>query len=485
MGNSLSSINNTENSSTITKHFNNFYEIIDYIASHYILTMDFKSMSKLSEKEFCDNLVVLTSDIIEKNFSELEVEYLAQRIKSGLEVNELTKDKILFLNKDVIDRFNISDDTKRNIKKKRICIGIAKFYVKIAHIFAAIMMTINPVYSYKDETGNTIKVNLMERDKIPKNVKRNIYKLNICDNRIKALKRGEQFVGTTSTTVKLHPKICNLNTTKDGNVKTLEDEPGMKELMQLYLDDKYDYSTGKFMGMSESTEKEFKNDLSSFYKAFTGNKEIPFDVTKFSDIKLRDYDKNVSCQGPNAIFKKTYDISKNDELYINYANNIKNMITSAAQKQNELLSIINELFVFVNDPSGTKKIRVNPRLSEELLQKNLQKTRKIIVELYVKCEEDFVNGVKLYEAIVEKKILETTQKQIDNLQKKADEIIQDTKKIIKESQPPPAVQKPVISNTPNINIKPAASKSNPLNPNPILPIPLKPITPNESLPVKV
>jgi hypothetical protein len=139
-------------------------------------------IQKLSEKEFCDKLVVLTSDIIEKNFSELEVEYLAQRIKSGLEVNELTKDKILFLNKDVIDRFNISDDTKRNTKKKRICIGIAKFYVKIAHLFAAIMMTINPVYSYKDENGNIIKANLMERDKIPKNVKRNIYKLNVCEN---------------------------------------------------------------------------------------------------------------------------------------------------------------------------------------------------------------------------------------------------------------------------------------------------------------
>ena len=115
---------------------------------------------------------------------------------------------------------------------------------------------------------------------------------------------------------------------------------------------------------------------------------------------------------------------------------------------------------------------MNPRLTEELLQKNLQKTRKIIVELYVKCEEDFVNGVKLYEAIVEKKILETTQKQIDNLQKKADEIIQDTKKIIKESQPS-ALQKPVASN------------SNPLKPDPILPIPLKPITPNETLPMKV
>ncbi len=29
--------------------FDNFYEIVDYIATYYILTMDFKSLSKLSE----------------------------------------------------------------------------------------------------------------------------------------------------------------------------------------------------------------------------------------------------------------------------------------------------------------------------------------------------------------------------------------------------------------------------------------------------
>ena len=45
----------------------------------------------------------------------------------------------------------------------------------------------NPIYSYKDENGNTVKVNLYEKDKIPKNVDRKVTKLNICDNRIKSL----------------------------------------------------------------------------------------------------------------------------------------------------------------------------------------------------------------------------------------------------------------------------------------------------------
>jgi hypothetical protein len=60
------------------------------------------------------------------------------------------------------------------LKKKRVCIGIAKFYVKIAHVFAAIVMTINPVYVYKDENGNTIKRSLSEKNMIPENTPKSI-----------------------------------------------------------------------------------------------------------------------------------------------------------------------------------------------------------------------------------------------------------------------------------------------------------------------
>lgn len=82
----------------------------------------------------------------------------------------------------------------KSIRKKRVCIGIAKFYVKIAHVFAAIVMTINPIYTYKDATGKTVKTGLLEKDTIPKNVNRKLYKLNVCDNRIRALKREKQLM---------------------------------------------------------------------------------------------------------------------------------------------------------------------------------------------------------------------------------------------------------------------------------------------------
>ena len=385
---------NTSSSNSNKAAEKNFYDVIDYIATYYILTMDFKSLSKLSEKAYCDKLVILTSDIIERYFNNMEITYLAQRIKDGVEVNNLNKEKIIFINKDNLESLDISNDAQKTIKKKRVCIGIAKFYVKIAHIFAAIVMTINPVYTYKDATGQTVKTDLLEKDKIPKNVNRKLYKLNICDNRIRALQKGQ----------------------------TVDDATGNVTIQP-------NFSNGNFTGMSDQTKSQFMKDLKLFYTTFTGNETMPPEITKFSDIKLRDYNKKNGCQGANHVLKNKYTLNKKDKLFVDYAQNTKKMIQTAADNQYKLLSVINDLFTYVTDPySGKKVIRVNPKLNDELLQKAVEKSRRLIIDLYVKCETDYVNGVKLYEAIVESKIIETTQKQIETLKSEASKIIQETKK---------------------------------------------------------
>jgi hypothetical protein len=449
--------NSTSSNKQPQEDFDNFYDIIDYIATYYILTMDFKSLSKLSEKAYCDKLVILTSDIIDRYFNDMDVTFLAQRIKAGAEVNELKSEKIRFINKDNLESLDVSNDAQKTIRKKRVCIGIAKFYVKIAHIFSAIVMTINPVYTYKDATGTTVKTTLLEKDKIPKGVNRKLYKLNICDNRIRALKKGEEIDESTGN-VTIQPRVCDMNSSKTGAEKTLADEPGIPELMRLYLDDKYDYSNGTFTGMSEATEKQFRKDLNLFYTTFTGSDNMPETVQKFSDIKLRDYSKKPGCQPPTSALKGKYTLNKKDELFVKYADNIKKMIQSAADNQHKLLDIINELFTYVSDPySGKRVIRINPKLTDELLQKAVEKTRKYIVNLYVKCENDYITGVQLFEAIVESKIVETTEKQIENLKKEANKIIKETKKA---SQPVKENVSAVVIAGPNTEISSISTNSN-------------------------
>ena len=410
MGNLPSSTSNKNANATLKSKPVN--QIIDYIATHYILTMDFVSLRKLHEKEYCDKLVVITSDIIERYFTDMDITYLAQRVKNGVEVNEVQKDKMIFFDREDLNKLDVQNKTK----KKRICGSIAKFYIKIAHIFAAIVTTINPVYVYKDSDGNTTRANLFEKGKIPINAPRSIYKLNICENRINALKPKQ---GEDPDTMVINPKLCSMNINEKGETKNLEDEPGIPELKELYYDDSYDYENGKFTGMSKETQEMFMNDLSLFYKIFTGNNDVPTNITSFSDIKLKDYHRSEKCQGETPMYKMEVKGNPNKhKLFSEYAENLKNMMKEANNNQEALLDILNELFVYTIDPQTNKKqIRVNPKLSEESLQKVVIKTRQLIMQLYLKCESDFARGVKIYEAIVEEKILETAQKQIDSLNK--------------------------------------------------------------------
>lgn len=424
MGNSISS-NNFNQETNKLKNIS-FGQIIDYIATKYILTMDFKNLNKLYEKDYCDNLVVLTSDIVERYFTDLEISYLSQRIKNGVEENIMDKDKLIVFSKQDVDKFNI----KVPLKKKRVCIGIAKFYVKIAHIFAAIVMTINPIYVYKDTDGNIVKKGLYEKNTIPKNVEKKIYKLGICNSRINALKREQNFNQMNEETF-INPKMCSINLNSFGDVKTLQDEPGINELMDLYYD-KYDFKSGQFIGMTDETSKIFKNDLLKFYQVFTGKETMPENIQKFSDIKLKDFNNDPNCKGTNNIYSKNYkNIGSTPEqtkeinnLFIQYADNLKQMMKGTNKSQENLLEIINDLFSYVIDKQTKKKvIRVNPMLTEQKLDELIQKTRNIIINLYLKCETDYLLGIKIYQAIVENKIKDTAINQIKVLQGVSEELI--------------------------------------------------------------
>jgi len=418
MGNQTSTTNNQQTPDELKPK--SISQILDYIATYYILTMDFKSLRKLYDKEYCDKMVILTSDIVDRYFTNMEITYLAQRIKNGVEVNEIEKDKVIFFDRDDLSKL----DVKNSIKKKRMCLSIAKFYIKIAHIFAAIVTTINPVYVYKDTEGKTVRATLYEKGKIPTNTPRNIYKLNICDNRINSLKNKYTLEPDEKGDITIGPKVCDFNIRDDGKEKTLEDEPGIPELMELYYDDNYDYKTGKFTGMTPKTLEIFQADLKIFYNVFSGNKNLPTNISKFSDIKLRDYHNMEQCKGETPKFEKTVRGPLSNNLIQKYAENLKKMIVTANNNQQALLTIINKLFVYTIDPqTGKKQIRVTPSLKEDELQDIVVETRALIIKLYLTCEVDYVNSLNLYEAIVDSKIFETAQSQIDNLNKMSDKLV--------------------------------------------------------------
>ena len=185
--------------------------------------------------------------------------------------------------------------------------------------------------------------------------------------------------------------------------------------MELYYDDEYDYKTGKMTGMSEPTKIQFQSDLKRFYNEFTGNDEMPDNITKFSDIKLKDYSNKAMCLTKNK-GNTGVDVSYSDKLFVDYAANLKQMINAVNKKQQQLLVQINKIFVYTDD-TQSGMIKINPELTEQLLQEIVDETRNIIIDLYLKCEADFVEGVKLYEAMIESLIFNSTKNQIESLQR--------------------------------------------------------------------
>jgi hypothetical protein len=150
---------------------------------------------------------------------------------------------------------------------------------------------------------------------------------------------------------------------------------------------------------------------------------MPPEISKFSDIKLRDYHRMPMCQGTDPQFERKYKGPLTNKLFKDYADNLKIMIDKANKNQNALLSIINQIFVYTIDPqTGKKQIRIVPTLSEARLQEIVVETRALIIKLYLTCEMDYVNNIKLFEAIVEKKIFETSQNQIQTFQEMKDKL---------------------------------------------------------------
>ena len=339
---------------------------LDHIATKFITSANFKDMENLHKKEYCDKLLIITEKIIEKNLNGLEIMFLNQRTKNGIEVNEMTRAPVIYLAKDDIN----SIDVNNKVRKHRMCVGIAKFYVKIAHLFAAINKTINPLFSYTDIDGNIHTVPLMDKETIPKGVQIKLTKMNMCSRRIAALKPTQN----NENGIIVKGKNCNMNKKvtsimnggaqdenfsykndnwgpMDSNLgqetiltseltdKTLIDEIGIPELIQLYYDE-YDFTTGKYHNISKEGKAQYDKDLFTFIphslviKKFLKIKMVFLTVKKFGDIKLMDFHNQELCTDPNSPWTKSYRGNIDDDLFKKYAENIKQMVEKTKKQEN-------------------------------------------------------------------------------------------------------------------------------------------------------
>lgn len=407
--------NSNENNQNIEKQ-KSLKKTIDYIAANYILTNNFQDMKNLQDPKYCNNLVILTSKVLNEYLTTQEIEFLKQRMEgtktdSPKEVNTLTKENITYFSDSDLPKLNVT----KPLRRKRICIGIAKYYVEIFNLFNSIVHTINPIYTWKDSTNQTVSVGYEMRKDIPKDVNPTITRNNLCSNRLNALLIPNLDISGENVNINTN-KVCGLNNqTPEIN---LQQEIGMPELEKLYYDE-YNYTTGKFVSMSEDMKKIYKNDVDQLYKLFTGNQDVPEEINSFSDILLRNVNPNI-CNYKNTILGNL----KND-LYSLYVNKWNEMKAQIENNQDDLLNILEEIFTPIEDPDDPQKkiIIIRKDLTQEKLNNLITLTRNTILNLYQNCENNYQEILKILEAIIEDQEKQTSQQIIQNLQKEKEDIL--------------------------------------------------------------
>lgn len=426
-------------SSKSTSNYSDVIKLVEDVAINYTTTLNLKNISLLTKspeeyKNSCDDLIFVSSQLLQENLKPVHIELLQERIKGNINPKN---HKLVSLSKDGIDNSKILTPEAREIA----CNSIVTFYTKIAHLYAAIVRVLNPSITYYD--GNAKKTEDL-LDSIKKELPREIEiideKISLCSKRISFLGStiGENDyskldnIFSTGKQFSLNNKICAINLKSNNEKKdTLGDEFGIYELEQLYYEkDKY----GRLVKPSQDSPKyvNYKNTLFDLYKVFTlssKSKRDDFDKKtdeekiqevgniRFADIELRDYDDLCNEDFSNSISEiessnseniidenKTYTASYNSydyksepdrEFAKKYIENLKELNDENKKQTQKILEILNEIF----QKDASNKIIINPDLVEDTLDKTIEKSRVMIKELYIKCELKYLEGIEQYKNI--------------------------------------------------------------------------------------
>ena len=396
-----------------------FITKLNEIASTYILEQNFQDMIRLTNPSYCDDLVVMTSEILNQSYDDSQINYAYQVIyKKGQGANSSGSASSGSDASDIGNDPLHADALKSKEVKTKMCVNIAKYYVKIAHLFAAIMTTLNPVFSWKtsassrraitksaENVDNTKGVDvdvdvdvdtdamevveggegengekpenppeikystLQEKHEISvmaKDVK--VENLNFCNSRISDLMDMDEVSslmdGTSAITgtdgesvIKIKPRLCSssLNNNNEGYTR----QKSVYDLpgfaeLSRLYFDRYNSSKKRFDRMSKESENEKKRNVALLYTLFTGDKNPPKDIKSFRDIPLHSFADTIECDNPNSALNMTYIGTTKDKLFVEYVEQIKKMIYQSNMIRNSLLEIIDRVFVPVRDGDGVE-----------------------------------------------------------------------------------------------------------------------------------
>lgn len=451
-------------------------EKINDIAGNYSSSLSLEEMTNLFNDEYCSKIEILTKDILDKNLNTIQIEYLAQHQQKGVDVDFTKIEDTTYIKH--------GDNLKKNqqTRKNRLCEGLAKYFVKIFKIYAAISKTLNPLYS-TDQMENKLDIfnfhNInpenyrVDKDTTHLNTKLNKLE-NICDIRIEILKSlyETKLLGNLEEPLqkppqeppkeppqkppqepsqeppKEPPAELKSEKLKDDDIpkdissfpkpppqvggkepsfcnfkgKNLNEEYGINELEDLFKD-KYNF-TKKMYEMSPESEKQYKNTVVNMYKAFYNTNESPGqEIRSFSDIQIKDFSNETLCGNKVSDTDVKFDPSF-EESFKKYARHMNSTISKTFGKYDLLLLILKEIFDFqLNTKTQKTTVRLKKNISELKINELFSKTRDIISQLYIDCQKDFIEGINIYKSIVFSNLLKRNQNRQKNIQSTMDNLL--------------------------------------------------------------
>lgn len=450
-----------------TNDYNSFVQVMDVIASDYILTMNFSDMLQLQNPEKSKNILILTQDIIMKELEKHDLIY-DKKIKDAMGNTKEKEESVVFTaTKEELGNLKLNSETHQVLAN-----ALAKKYLKIANIFAAIYVVLHPEYETQicsETSKNSSNDNKKRRICKPKNErksekKKQMYFMqnkpegapiqNFCHKRLQTLiGQGTSELNANSTKgITVAPTVCEFGKDLKENIPLkFNEEPGILELDSLYYDE-YDDQTKDFTKRSPAMEKELQRDATALFEAIVGMKLENYNkklkeknpqaenkvIKSFDDITMRTlYD----TEGCLPISDSIASVSSLEELqssgigsyrqkYIGdsdifrkYGAHLKEMKQNAEKNYLALSSIIETIFVQSNNA-----YRIRQGIKETEIDKLLEQTRQLISKMYIQCSEDFRIGITLFKKIVaeaiskqHKKIMEGHKTSVSNAIRLANE----------------------------------------------------------------
>ena len=244
--------------------------VIDIMATYFITSQQSKD-NNLSDANYCNNLVEWLSNIIHDGTTSAQIMVISA------------------------NKFPSSEPGTKRID----CEKLAKYYIRIAQVYNAILGAIQPMFKYETPSGGFTQLLTAKQSLNPTaygakvGAKAITVLNNPCSKRIRTL-LGES--DTIKDMTGINPSYCSVN--KD--TLYLNSIPGMEYLELLYKDkekeEDKDYPLRPaFASMSENASKEYKEVVDEFHLAYTEDPVRDSSVDSFGKIKLKNYELDPGC----------------------------------------------------------------------------------------------------------------------------------------------------------------------------------------------